>query len=266
MHMHTDFSGGNYNVRELACAALVKGYKSIGFSEQLCIDFDRGNSLAREDEKAYIDSVLALKNEMKGYMNIYLGCEYDYFAEEADLAPYEYVIGSVGYVEKDGEIICADEEEHSVVRFVNEHFGGDFYKYCKAYYENVIKMCEKCDFDIFTHFDLAAKYNEDGKYFDEEDSKYLIPAIDALETLIKKGVIFEISPRFVYEGTRKTMSPNSNLIAAVKNYGGSVIIGSGGNDISSLGYKFDDAIRLAADSGFKSVKYFYDGGFLDFPI
>ena len=53
---------------------------------------------------------------------------------------------------------------------------------------------------------------------------------------------------------------------AVKNYGGSVIIGSGGDDISSHGYKFADSVKIAEDCGFTSVKYFSDGEFLDFPI
>lgn len=266
LHTHTNFCGGNFSVRELAASALLKGFDSLGFSEQLYIDFDKGNSLAREDEKSYIESVLSLKNEMKGYMDIYLGCEYDYFSAETDLSPYEYIIGSVGYVEKDGARICADEEEYSVVRFVKEHFGGNFYKYCKAYYENVIKMCEKCDFDIIAHFDLAAKYNEGDKYFDEDDSRYLIPAIEAMETLIKKGVIFEIGPHFAYDKVRTELTPNRNLITAIKNYGGSVIIGSGGDDISSLGYRFAEAMELAGECGFTSVKYFSDGEFLDFPI
>ena len=106
LHTHTNFCGGNFSVRELAASALLKGFDSLGFSEQLYIDFDKGNSLAREDEKSYIESVLSLKNEMKGYMDIYLGCEYDYFSAETDLSPYEYIIGSVVYVERTARVFA----------------------------------------------------------------------------------------------------------------------------------------------------------------
>ncbi|UKI37173.1 MAG: hypothetical protein L6V93_03025 [Clostridiales bacterium] len=60
------------------------------------------------------------------------------------------------------------------------------------------------------------KYNEGDKYFDEDDSRYLIPAIEAMETLIKKGVIFEISPHFAYDKVRTELTPNRNLITAIK--------------------------------------------------
>ena len=266
LHTHTIYCSGNASVDEMCAAAIMKGFSSIGFSEQIYIDFDKDNSMPVCDTKSYINEVLSVKKELCGDLDVFLGCEYDYFSSGVDLSDFEYIIGAVHYVEKDGVIICADEEEHSVVRFVNEHFGGDFYKYCKAYYEYVAKLCDKVDFDIIAHFDLVTKYNDGGKYFDETSSKYMIPALEAAEHLIKKGKLFEINTSGLYRGGRKRMSPGKMLLATIKNFGGNVVISSDSHDIKSLGYKFGEALEFAKECNFKSVKYFSNDGFLDFPI
>ena len=266
LHTHTNYGNGSSSVEEMTAAAIIRGFHSIGFSEQIYIDFDKDNSMSAEDTQSYINDVLSLKKELLGNIDIFLGCEYDYYSQDIDLSPFEYVIGAVHYIEKDGARICVDEEEQSVVRFVNEHFGGDFYKYCKLYYEYIIKLCDKVDFDIITHFDLVAKYNDGNKYFDESNSKYMIPALEAAEYLVKKGKIFEINTQNVYRKFRKKISLNKLILATINNFGGSILIGSDCHNVISLGYNFDEALSLVKECNFKSVKYFSKNGFLDFPI
>ena len=105
-HTHTTFSDGKNSPVEMIEMAISLGMPSIGISDHSytrhadgwCIESD-----ARTDE--YISEIRRLKEVYKDRIEVLCGIEEDYYACD-DLSKFDYSIGSVHHVFKDGH--CFD--------------------------------------------------------------------------------------------------------------------------------------------------------------
>lgn len=73
----------------------------------------------------------------------------------------------------DGRHFAVDESPETARQCVEEFFGGDWYRYTDAYYDQVALLPERTGCDWIGHFDLVAKFNERAPAFDEESPRYL---------------------------------------------------------------------------------------------
>lgn len=266
LHTHTCYCDGEATVEEMVAAAALKGYESIGFCEHAFVDFDKDFSMSPETTEKYINEVLNLKKAFDGFLDIFLGCEYDYYSSDTDLSKFDYVVGAVHYTKTDDGFICFDETEGAIVRNVKRYFDGNFYEYSKRYYRLICELADKVKFDVITHFDLITKFNHKNKYFDETSTKYLFPALEAAEHLIKKGIVFEIDTGGMYKKCKLKPYPNMLILGAIKNFGGKITIASDSHDVRSIGYAFDKAMYLASECGYKTIQQFTKSGFVDFSL
>ena len=264
-HIHTCFCDGVDTPEDIVKAAIKQDFNALGFSGHSYTDFDEEYCMNKEKTKEYIDEITRLKSKYLPDINIFLGLEKDYFSQELN-CPFDYIIGSVHYVLKDGHYLAIDESATSVSDSVQTFYGGNYYRYAEDYYTLVADIVQKTDADIIGHFDLLTKFNEGGKYFDESDHRYTAPALKALEVLVKTGRLFEINTGAISRGYKATPYPSAFLLKALRDKGGEIIFSSDSHSQKTLGFGFDSAVRLAKDCGFSHSKVLTRNGFRSVSI
>ena len=128
-HTHSIFCEGKNTPRELVETAISKGFTAIGFSSHSYMFLDVGRTLSDENIDEYINEVKALKEEFKGKIEIFLGIEQEYYSPPVS-RDFDYVIGSVHYVIKNGEYLAVDGD---ILPIINEHYNGNFDDFAVEY-------------------------------------------------------------------------------------------------------------------------------------
>ena len=191
-HTHTTYCHGADTPEELILKAIELGCPAIGLTSHSFTDFDDSYCMTLEGTQAYIAEVRTLQEKYKDRIKIYLGIEQDFYSDEST-APYDYAIGSVHYVKKDGEYLSVDESKENQIRFVAKHYGGDWYAFAEDYFATVAQVYEKTGCQIIAHFDLITKFNEDGSLFDTDHPRYRAAADRAMEQLLKTPAALEVN-------------------------------------------------------------------------
>ena len=160
-HTHTTYCDGKNTPAELVEEAIAKGFTALGFSGHAYTPMDLRYCMTQKGTEEYREEIFRLKDAYKGQIDIYCGLEIDYFSE-TDTDGYDFLIGSVHYLYKDGE--C-----HSIDGNVNffEHlfslYKGDGYALAEDYYRLLGEVVDKTKADIVGHFDLVEKFNKDNR-------------------------------------------------------------------------------------------------------
>ena len=211
-HTHTIYCDGKDTPEELVKYAIQNGCTAIGFSGHSFNDFYDADPFCMTpvNTEKYKAEVRRLKEKYKDKITILLGVERDYYSE-TETDDYDYVIGSVHYVLKNGFHIPVDMSRQSQIDAVNEYYGGDFYAFAEDYYDIVGDIFNKTKCDIIGHFDLVTKFNENNDLFDTNDARYVSAANKALEKLLKEDVIFEINYGAVARGYRTSPYPEKRI-------------------------------------------------------
>ena len=237
-HIHTNFSDGNNSPEEMVQKAIQMGLKQIGFSDHSYTFFDESYCMKKDKIREYITTVNELKVKYKDKISILLGIEQDYYSTEPT-DEYDYVIGSVHYVKKDGKYIPVDENTEILKNSEKELFGGDMYALVELYYETVSDIVAKTNADIIGHFDLITKFLEKEKLFDENDKRYISAYKSAVDNLIKYDVPFEINTGAISRGYRTTPYPSAKTREYITKKGGRFILSSDAHDKKDICFGFD---------------------------
>ena len=252
LHTHTSFCDGKDTAEEVVLSALGEGMDVLGFSEHCCTGIADVYGMKAENVPLYRAEVKRLQALYGDRIHILLGVEQDLYAG-APQEDYDYVIGSVHYVCMDGEYCPVDASLESMMRIVNEHCGGDVLRYAKAYYENAARVAQTTNCDIVGHFDLLTKFNEQAAVIDEGDPRYVAYALEALDALLERDVIFEVNTGAISRGYRKTPYPSPFLLRRIAQKGGRVVLNADAHAKEHLLYAFDKATELLRVCGFGSV-------------
>ena len=209
-HTHSRYSDGKNTLEEMVLAAINAGMKELGFSDHAPMIFECEWSAKEAEIEKYKNEVLALKEKYKDKIAIYLGIEQDYYSVEA--SGYDYVLGSVHYVYKNGEYLPTDLSASEMQSFVNKHYNGDVYSYCEDYFELVGDLYNKTKCNIIGHFDIVTKFNERCPMIDINHPRYVKAYKAAIEKLLNAPVIFEINTGAISRGYRTGPYPDDNMI------------------------------------------------------
>lgn len=209
-HTHSIYCDGKNAPEDLVREAIRLGCEELGFSGHSPLPGEDW-CMSPENAEAYRACVRALQEKYRGQLNILLGVEQDYFSV-TPTEGYDYVIGSVHSICKDGEYLSVDDTVQIQIAAVEKHYGGDWYAYIEDYYELVGKVWEKTHCDIVGHFDLVTKFNEGNRLFDTAHPRYRRAALAALDRLCAHEVIFEINTGAIARGYRTEPYPESFLI------------------------------------------------------
>ncbi len=253
LHTHTVYCDGANTPLEIVETAIALGMETIGFSGHSYTFFDSSYCMSLEKTEEYRKEVNRLREAYRDKIHILCGLERDYYAEFPE-HPFDYEIGSVHYVLLDGEYCEIDSAPDQIPKAVEQHCGGNIYKYIREYYRTVAGLADKVDkCDIVGHFDLVTKYNEDGHLFDVEDPRYRRPAFEALDALLERGFLFEVNTGAIARGYRTKPYPELSMLRYIAQKGGRVTLNSDCHQKEALLCAFPFAIQALQLAGFRSV-------------
>lgn len=244
-HTHTTFCDGKNTPEEMVQAAIKAGCKELGFSGHSYIAIDNDWNMTPEDTALYKAEVNRLKECYKDQISIKLGVEQDTLSDISDLDDYDYVIGAVHCVIKDGHYIPVDLEVTALNKAIDDYYGGDPYAFVEDYYKEVATVYEKTHCNVVAHFDLVTKFIEKGFHIDVNNPRYQKAANEALDALLKAPVLFEINTGAISRGYRSEPYPEPRILARLAEAGASVILSSDSHSVDTITYGFREAEALA---------------------
>ena len=262
-HTHTTFCDGKNAPEEMVKSAIEKGFTSLGFSGHSYLEIENDFSMTKNGEKEYIKEINRLKEKYKDKIKIFCGVELEYFSPAPEYK-YDYTIGSVHYVLKDGQYIPVDLSSDEVVLAVDKFYGGNFTAYAKDFFELECDVVNKTKPDIIGHIDLVSKYCEILDY--KLTNRYLDAAQECIKTLVPYGIPFEINTGAISRGYRTTPYPSVEILKLIKLYGGKIVISSDCHDKDNLDCAFDKAVELAIRCGFSEHGIITENGIKYIPF
>lgn len=251
VHTHSRLCDGTDSLSEMAWAAYEAGAVSFGASghSHTPIPEDEGCVLPA-DMTVYREEVLRLRGEFAGRMDVLLGIELDSCAD-VTAEGFDYWIGSAHYLRgPEGDRHAVDWDSKTLERCLREKFSGDFQSMARRYYDEVRRVAEQKP-TILGHFDLIAKYNEGGRFFDEADSRYQAAALEALHGADPAETLLEINTGAMFRGCRSDPYPALFLLKAWRDMGGKIILTSDAHCAEAVVYGYGRAAELARAAGFR---------------
>lgn len=268
LHTHTVFGDGKHTPEEMAQGAIRAGCRSLGFSEHSPMPPEAdpdGWTMNAAREAEYRREVLRLREAYRDRLEIFLGLELD-ADSPAPAEPYDYIIGSAHGIWKDGCYLSSDASPDSFVQGVKEHFGGDYIAFAAACFRREAEFAIASRCQIVGHFDLVTKFNQKGRYFDEEDPRYRRAALESLEAAMAGEAIFEINTGAISRRWRTAPYPAAFLLDAIRQGGGRICITSDSHDAGTITCAFSQAAALAESRGFREAWVLGKDGFYPVPL
>lgn len=256
LHTHNTFCDGKNTVREMIDRAVSLGFSSIGISSHAYTGYPfDACGIKKERVEEYYNTVLSLKKEYRGRIDVFLALELESRTEgEKRSMPdprLDYSIGSVHLFRKDGHYISVDNTPEEWEEALSL-YGGDHLALIESYLEELSSFAEESPFDIVGHYDLYTKFNEKRHLFDENDRKYRTLALKYLDRIAETGKIVEINTGAISRGWRSVPYPAFFILEHMRKKGVRIIINSDAHSTSALDTGYDTARRLALEAGYTS--------------
>ncbi len=265
LHNHTNFADGKHSPDEMVEAAYRAGFACFGISEHATMDHAPEDGLKVRDMGLYESIMRDLQAQYKGKMDVAVGIEQDIFGRPID-RDYDYIIGSVHFVKKDGKFLCIDRSPELFDEHVQNHFGGDVYAMVEEYFATVARVHAETGCHIIGHFDLITKFNENGIRFDVNHPRVQAAAKHALDRLIPTGAIFEINTGAITRGYRKSPYPDESFLRVLNERGAKIILSADAHHKDWVPLHFDLAAQHAKHCGYKTVMTWKDGAFVEVEL
>ena len=263
VHTHTTFSDGRDAPEAMVQAALRLGFHTLGFSDHGYADYDDA-SMARADEPLYRDEVLRLRPLYADRISLLLGYEHDWLSP-APAYPYDYVIESVHYVRRDGQLYSIDWTRAKLETAARTLYGGDFYALCRDYFRTVCESC-RSSAQILGHMELVMKFNEARDLFEDADPRYLGPALEAVDCAVESGKLIEVNTGAIARGYRTEPYPGSRLLRRLAERRARVILSSDCHRSDDLACHFDETAALLKACGFRTAVQYRGGQTEEYPL
>lgn len=245
-HTHTVLCDGKNTAEEMVKRALDLGFEHLGFSGHM----DPGVHM---DWPTYVAEVRRLQGIYGERLDILMGVELDIVYDPSCCPEAEYVIGSTHFLPTDKGLMAVDWTYEVLQQLCLESFGGDWYALARAYYELEAQVYDRTHCSFVGHFDLVTRFNDQAHDFDETDPRYTGPALEAMKHLVEQGVPFEINCGGVNRGRKAELYPRHELLHALHDFGGEILINSDAHQAEKLDGGFDVAIATAIECGFTHV-------------
>ena len=257
-HTHTTYCDGKNTPAEMVKAAYDMGFTDFGISGHG--DYspaEPGFGMTDSILSSYMKELCELREQYRGKMNLYIGIETDCLGP---VQKAEYTIGSTHYLEKNGTFVTVDASAEVQKNAVHQLWNDDWYAFTRDYYETEALVYDRTCCDWVGHFDLITKFNEGYCYFDESSDAYLEPALAAMKKLHRQGLPFEINTGAISRGYRTAPYPNPILLKELHAMGGRIIINSDSHAVNTIGYHFNQAVKVARSCGFDRTLILKPGG------
>lgn len=213
----------------------------------------------------YKQEIRELREEYKDKITVFCGLEFEQHSR-VPLEGFDYLIGSLHYLEIDGRILGFDRKLDEVQTYIREHFGGDGLAFAKQYFETLCHLPEKGNFDILGHFDVLTKNNELGHFIDTADPRYIQMGLDAIHALKGKIPLFEVNTGAIARGYRTTPYPQMDFLKELCRCGFGAVISSDCHNKDFLDIYFEEARQMLAEAGFTTRWILTDNGFKEVQL
>ena len=263
-HAHTTYCDGKNTVEEMVRGAIDKGLVAFGLSGHSFTP-SGFEEMTPENVPKYRAEMQAAKEKYAGQIELFCGVEQD-FMSEMPTNGYDYVIGSTHSVTLENHECVVDWTAEKQIGYVGKYCDGDFYAFVEAYFAREAQIAVQTKCDVVGHFDIIAKFNEGGRYFDEAHPRYRDASIAAMEEILKSCRLFEVNTNGMYKLGRTNPYPAPWLLKELHQRGGEVIISSDSHDVPSICYKFEEMAELLRTIGFKYRKTLTRSGFVDIAL
>ncbi len=266
LHTHTTYADGKDTPEEMILEAMARGFDGLGFSEHTYMPFSSfPYQMKIEDMSRFKDEIRALKEKYRGKIDIFCGLEYE-FHSDVPTDGFDYMIGSVHYLEFDGEKAGFDSNLEQVRHFLAQYCNDDAMVFAKKYFETVAMLPKRGNFDIIGHFDLLTKNNEQGRFLDVNDKQYLAFGYEAIAALKGKIPLFEVNTGAISRGYRTTPYPQMQFLKEFKRQGFGAVITSDCHDKNYLDCHFEESVALLKEAGFQTRYILTDDGFKEVDL
>ena len=249
-HMHTPLCGhASGEPAEYAARAVAVGLKEIGFSDHAPLLSHKDPRIAMDitELPTYHRMIETVRAQFADKLIIRLGIEADYMPDYEEetramltAAPYDYVIGSVHFIEKwgfDDPIQLMEWDKKDVNDVYREHF--------KLIRQSALSGL----FDILGHVDLVKKF----------DFHPTVDMSDEIEenarVFAKTKVVIEINSSGLHKPARE-IYPSQDHLKAYRKHGVLITFGSDAHKPEQVGRDFNKARAWALAAGYKDYVMF----------
>ena len=253
MHNHTVFADGKNTAGEMVQTAFEQGVKHFGISEHSPFPAFPEGGMRMEDMPRYLAEMRQAKAEYRGLMEVYTGLEQD-IDSPAVTGDFDYVIGSVHFIQRDGRYYPIDYSEEIFRKILQEVYHGDISAFVTEYYRRVSEIVKVTDCDIIGHFDLITKYNENDRLFSTEDPFYRTCVRDALDALIPENRIFEVNSGAISRGYRKTPYPQRWILEELCKRRAKITLSADAHHRDNILFGYEEMIKLVKECGFNEIQ------------
>lgn len=266
LHIHSTYVDGKDTPEEMILRAVERGFDSIGFSEHSYLPYSTfPQQLTETDMVRYREEIHALKSKYNGIIDIFCGLEFDFYSS-VPTQGFDYLIGSVHYLDIAGSIVTFDRGLPETLAYINTFFGGDGLRFAKQYFETVAQLPEKRPFDILGHFDLLTKNNAAGRFLDVSSKAYLNAGFDTIAALKGRIPFFEVNTGPLARGYKMEPYPQMEFLKEFQRQGFGVVITSDCHDRNDIDCFYKEAGDLIREAGFQTKWILTENGFQEVKL
>ena len=267
LHTHSTFCDGRNSIEDMIKAAIDAGFISLGFSGHAPTQFPDDDCQIR-DIDGYFNELEAMKAKYADRIRIFKGLELESRVlggrrPEIDVR-CDYAIGSDHLFwtpEGPFSVDYTPEEWNNALKVLK-----NVEKLMECYYEELVSFAQEVPFDIIGHVDLYTKFNEGGRFFDENAPKLQKLALYYIDKLAATGKIFEINTGAIGKEYRSTPYPAPFILRRLHQLKAPVIISSDSHSVRTINCYFDQAEKLLKDIGYTEQMQLTDKGFVSVPL
>lgn len=249
LHNHTILCNhATGSVDEYIQKAIELGIDQYGFSDHAPMNYDPKYRMDISQRQIYENWVLDAKEKYKDKIKILLAYEVDYLdgylLDEILNAKVDYLIGSVHFLKNKSDMWGFDNPE-----FIGIYQSKDIDTIWIEYFDAIKSMAKTGLFDIVGHLDLIKVF----KFLPKKDVRLI--AKDALLEIKKSNMILEINPAGLRKPINETY-PSKLLLEQAYELGINITFGSDAHGVDQVGFKYEEAVALAKEIGYKNCVTF----------
>lgn len=238
-HTHTNLcKHGEGDVEQYILKAIELGFDEVGCSDHSPMpgDFDARHRMSLEQYYSiYAPSVLELAEKYKGQIAVKRGIEAEFLPGQERWVRgfigengFDFVIGSVHFVSKEGE---------ELPLFDREYDESELEKLYEGYYESIRASAMSGMFDIIAHVDLIKKFRH-------RSTKRINELVrEALKSIKQSDLCLEINTFGLRKSEGETY-PGEGILKIARELRIPLTLGSDAHRPEDVGRNFDVAITL----------------------
>lgn len=232
---------GKASIREQCVRAVEIGLDEVGFTEHK--DFDPNDPVVDYfDYALYSNEIAAAREEFAGRLTIRMGVEVDYqtwfqdkIADYLATHPFDYVLGSVHYVDR--QMLMRADYNRGLTRE----------KAYERYFAAVRDSVESSLIDVVGHLEYANRRGV--KVYGPYDwTPYREQVADLFDVMIGRGVALEINTAGLRQGVGHTYPCEAHVNLYAERGGQRLTIGSDSHLSADLGASYETAAGMALNA------------------